>query len=1020
MHQRIIGEGTSFGYAQHPQYQYYQHQPGTSHHNPFRRTVHFQNTYHDPSDRGRLMPEMVLQSDFRKISGISSEVFRQIEAVEKEFDATTFEAVEKRGEMLIRVLDPRQLGRAGAEAGWRYLSAEGGQSVQFVEIVKRPGQTLGLYIREGDGFRVHEGVFISRIALESPVYNSGLLKVGDEILAVNLVDVRRMSLDDVVIIMSIPRRLVLTIRTRTHRDGVHSSVDMMTSRRSYGDEYRQPPVVVVKKDLTEDDGYLQDDVSSNRESENGHLLQARLKGLPAEIPPVAISLHSGNSMMFADEHGVYYNRPGGRVSRDDSWSQLQQRNIEYQNARYGVITRQPHSLQRQYPRTIENLAEHSHQYGYSGYTSDVPTLRRSAMQVTNASVHRPMLERSSSVRQRLMDEYASAGALRRGRLLRTESDNRIHPTASDYFIDQYSRPVSRSNLRSQTPTGYIGLSQMHGIRRRNEDLRQSLSTHGISSLMRRRRFTDGSVSDTEVDSISSRPIAVRRNVGRYTPRGRATRDLFQNRSHSLPRTMRTEPLSEYRYSKPSASPFRPRMHQKGPQSVRFEKMFGYDEDSDGAVSAPELPDERRARRMLGKHCRRGQSPNDYSSDEYRQWLRRAPSTSAIYETIRRAGGGASASTLPSGLSSTSLYRIAHSAESLLDTIRMEQQKSLLENLYANRIAGKTSPLPSMLTKRDYSNDSLSARQQHHRNRAHLRSQSTGIDYLRTIPNPTPVKPSDHERMHLLTLNPREFFKYRYEKPIAQETATTNDVNASTVNENNTTSTTTANHKPQSIGFTGILWVHLLAGRGLRSVSVPANNRDLYCVIESDRMHKARTVVRTGESSFDWDEIFELDLFETKEVSFLLYSWDPQSKHKLCYKGVINLISLSLNETPVHSLALKMEPKGTVYVKLRYKDPHLAFQRSTVNTSLHSTAIFGVDLETVVNRENSGFNVPLIVKRCVEEIERRGIDLVGIYRLCGSAVRKKMLRDAFDKNAWIVDLSAEHVPDINVITSELIC
>ncbi len=42
-------------------------------------------------------------------------------------------------------------------------------------------------------------------------------------------------------------------------------------------------------------------------------------------------------------------------------------------------------------------------------------------------------------------------------------------------------------------------------------------------------------------------------------------------------------------------------------------------------------------------------------------------------------------------------------------------------------------------------------------------------------------------------------------------------------------------------------------------------------------------------------------------------------------------------------------------------------------------------------------------------------VVGLYRLCGSAVVKKELREAFERDSHAVELSENNYPDINVIT-----
>ena len=223
------------------------------------------------------------------------------------------------------------------------------------------------------------------------------------------------------------------------------------------------------------------------------------------------------------------------------------------------------------------------------------------------------------------------------------------------------------------------------------------------------------------------------------------------------------------------------------------------------------------------------------------------------------------------------------------------------------------------------------------------------------------------------------------------------------------------------GIDGLLLVHIFCGHGLKSSRTAL--RDLYCVVEVDAVNKARTMIRTGAINFDWDEAFDVDLEAARKLSFLVYSWDPHTRHRLCFTGSVQIVALvgggrggggGGSDDERLRLAVRLEPKGILYVELSYRELAVALQR---RPSMLRNAVFGVDLKELVVRERSVINVPVLVQRCVEEVERRGLDHVGIYRLCGSARRKKQLRDEFERNAQTADISVEAVSDVNVITSK---
>uniref|UniRef100_A0A8C3TWI9 Synapse defective Rho GTPase homolog 2 n=1 Tax=Catharus ustulatus TaxID=91951 RepID=A0A8C3TWI9_CATUS len=136
---------------------------------------------------------------------------------------------------------------------------------------------------------------------------------------------------------------------------------------------------------------------------------------------------------------------------------------------------------------------------------------------------------------------------------------------------------------------------------------------------------------------------------------------------------------------------------------------------------------------------------------------------------------------------------------------------------------------------------------------------------------------------------------------------------------------------------------------------------------------------------------------------------------MCCHGTVALPTL-FRVTKTHQLAVKLEPRGLIYVKLSLMEQ---WENSLDGLDTdREPVMFGVDARKVVEKENAGLMVPLLLQKCILEIEKRGCQVVGLYRLCGSAAVKKELREAFERDSKAVTLCESQYPDINVITGVL--
>ncbi|KAI4888877.1 hypothetical protein NFI96_018539 [Prochilodus magdalenae] len=228
---------------------------------------------------------------------------------------------------------------------------------------------------------------------------------------------------------------------------------------------------------------------------------------------------------------------------------------------------------------------------------------------------------------------------------------------------------------------------------------------------------------------------------------------------------------------------------------------------------------------------------------------------------------------------------------------------------------------------------------------------------------------------------------------------------------------------------GLLTVHLLGVEELVRSPRGDAGKDVFCAIQVDGVTRARTALLTCRGAcLPLNHTFNLELERARMLKLVVLTPSAttandgsssapggQTRNRVCCLGVVAIPPL-FKASRSQQLCVKLEPRGSLYVKLTLLEQ---WEAPTPRLGeLPPPAVFGVELRRLVEKESQELKVPLIIQKCVAEIEKRGLKVVGLYRLCGSAAVKKELRDAFERDSAAVTLNEELFPDINVVTGIL--
>ena len=173
-------------------------------------------------------------------------------------------------------------------------------------------------------------------------------------------------------------------------------------------------------------------------------------------------------------------------------------------------------------------------------------------------------------------------------------------------------------------------------------------------------------------------------------------------------------------------------------------------------------------------------------------------------------------------------------------------------------------------------------------------------------------------------------------------------------------------------ISGLMSVHFYGAEDLKPPRI--DSKDVFCAIQVDSVNKARTALLTCRTTFlDMDHTFNIEIENAQHLKLVVFSWEPTPrKNRVCCHGTVVLPTL-FRVTKTHQLAVKLEPRGLIYVKVTLLEQ---WENSLHGLDINrEPVIFGVDIRKVVEKENIGLMVPLLIQKCIMEIEKRGCQVL---------------------------------------------